>query len=70
MDELSQGDGLEFNRLKTGTKSNEETEDEESMNFIEELKKPDQIAVKLILSRVVKTLLHHLQVKEKRKHIK
>ncbi len=47
MDELSQGDGLEFNRLKTGTKSNEETEDEESMNFIEELKKPDQIAVKL-----------------------
>ncbi len=49
MDELSQGDGLEFNGLKTGTKSNEETEDEESMNFIEELKKPDQIAVKIIL---------------------
>ena len=47
MDELSQGDGLEFNGLKTGTKSNEETEDEESMNFIEELKKPDQIAVKI-----------------------
>ncbi len=31
---------------KSGTKSSEETEDEESMNFIEELKKPDQMSLK------------------------